>query len=148
MKFDHDFIGRAALQAMAGQRHRRKVTLRWNRAAVLRVFASLFETGDRFKFVDIPASHQATLPYDAVIAGGRTVGISHYPVYTSNVAGWISLALVDPDWAAEGSEVAILWGEPGGGSRKPTVERHVQTGIRAVVEPCPIAPVARTTYRR
>jgi len=29
VKFDHDFIGRAALEQMAGKPHRRKVTLVW-----------------------------------------------------------------------------------------------------------------------
>ena len=31
VKFDHDFIGREALQKMAGKPHRRKVTFAWNR---------------------------------------------------------------------------------------------------------------------
>jgi hypothetical protein len=40
VKFDHDFIGRAALEAKADQPHRRKLWLRWNNEDVLRVFAS------------------------------------------------------------------------------------------------------------
>jgi hypothetical protein len=39
-----------------------------------------------------------------------------------------------------------VWGEPGGGSKKPTVERHVQTEIRAIVSPVPYAEVARISY--
>lgn len=148
VKFDHDFTGRAALEAMADTPHRKKVTLRWNAEDVVRVFASLFQEGDRFKFMDMPASHYATLPYDLVTHKGREAGISHYPVYTSNVSGWISLALLDAELAEPGTEVSILWGEPDGGTAKPTVERHVQTEIRAVVEPCPISPTARTSYRR
>jgi len=42
--------------------------------------------------------------------------------------------------------VKLLWGEPGGGSRKPTVERHVQTEIRAIVSPVPYSEVARISY--
>ena len=34
----------------------------------------------------------------------------------------------------------------GGGTRKPTVEPHVQTKIRAIVSPVPYADAARTTY--
>ena len=30
VKFDHDFIGREALEKIAGQPHRKKVTFAWN----------------------------------------------------------------------------------------------------------------------
>jgi hypothetical protein len=46
-----------------------------------------------------------------------------------------------------GTEVTVIWGEEGGGTSKPTVERHVQTEIRATVAPAPIAEFARTAYR-
>jgi hypothetical protein len=35
------------------------------------------------KFMDMPASHYATYPYDQVLINGRQVGISFYPVYTA-----------------------------------------------------------------
>lgn len=148
VRFDHDFIGRAALEAKKDRPHRHKVTLRWNKDDVVRVFASMFNEGDRYKYLDMPASHYATCPYDLVSKDGAPVGLSHYPVYTSNVAGWISLALVDEAVAAPGTEVTITWGEPEGGTRKPTVEHHVQTEIGATVAPCPISVTARETYRK
>jgi hypothetical protein len=46
-----------------------------------------------------------------------------------------------------GTEVTVVWGEEGGGTSKPTVERHVQTEIRATVAPVPIADFARIAYR-
>ncbi len=148
VKFDHDYIGREALEAMRDRPHRRKMTLRWNKDDVIRVFASLFEEGDRYKYMDIPASHYATLPYDLVTLNGAPAGISHYPIYSSNVRSWISLALLDESAATPGAEVSVLWGEPDGGTAKPTVERHVQTEMRATVEPCPISVAARSTYKR
>jgi glycine cleavage system aminomethyltransferase T len=148
VKFDHDFVGRDALESKKNQPHLHKVTLKWNNEDVIRVFASLFNEGERYKYMDVPASHYATMPYDNVNRKGKRVGISHYPVYTSNVRSWISLALVEESVAAPGTEVSITWGEPGGGSSKPTVERHVQTEIRAVVHPCPISVVARELYRK
>ena len=148
VRFDHDFIGRAALEAKKDQPHRHKVTLRWSKDDVVRVFASMFNHGDRYKYLDMPASHYATCPYDLVSKDGSPVGLSHYPVYTSNVAGWISLALVDEAVATPGTEVTITWGEPDGGTRKPTVERHVQTEIGATVAPCPISVEARESYRK
>ena len=97
--------------------------------------------------MDLPASHYATLPYDMVLQNGNMVGISAYPVYTSNGRRWISLAMVDEGMSAPGTEVTILWGEPDGGTAKPTVERHVQTEVRATVGPCPFSEFAREDYR-
>ena len=147
IRFDHDFVGKSALEAMRDKPHRKKVTLLWNRDDILRVFASMFNDGDRFKFMDMPASHYATCPYDQVTKDGKMVGLSHYPVYTSNVGGWISLALLDENAAQPGTQVSLTWGEPDGGSLKPTVERHVQTEIACIVEPCPISVTARESYR-
>ena len=45
----------------------------------------------------------------------------------------LSLAVVDIDQSEPGTEVTLVWGEEGGGSAKPVVERHVQTEIRAIV---------------
>lgn len=46
MNFDHDFIGRQALERMAPRSHRRKVTLVWHRDDVLAVYAGLMEQGE------------------------------------------------------------------------------------------------------
>ena len=40
MKFDHDFVGREALEKMQDKPHRRKVTFAWNAEDVARVLAS------------------------------------------------------------------------------------------------------------
>jgi glycine cleavage system aminomethyltransferase T len=147
INFDHEFIGREALEKLKDEPHRKKVTLSWNSDDVISIFATLFQAGDRAKFMDIPASHYATLPYDMVLQNGTMVGISCYPVYTSNGRRWISLAMVDESLSTPGSEVTILWGEPDGGSAKPLVERHVQTEVRATVGPCPFSESARENYR-
>ena len=147
VKFDHDFIGRDALEKKAGEPHRHKRTLRWAKEDVVKIFASMLGEGDRYKFLDMPASHYATCPYDEVRLNGGVVGISHYPVYTANVRGWISLALLDQEAAEPGTEVTLTWGEPDGGSGKPTVEHHVQTDVRCIVEPCPISVTARDSYK-
>lgn len=147
LNFDHEFVGREALIKLKEMPHRRKVTLSWNDDDVIRIFSTLFQQGDRAKFMDIPASHYATLPYDMVTRAGNMVGISCYPIYTSNFRRWISLAMVDESVSVPGTEITIVWGEPDGGSRKPSVERHVQTEVRATVGPCPISDDAREHYR-
>jgi vanillate/3-O-methylgallate O-demethylase len=145
VKFDHEFIGRAALEKMAGKPHRKKVTLAWNGEDVVKGFRSLLERGEHYKYIDLPLSNYTSASYDRVLRGGKTVGMSMFSGYSYNERSMLSLAVVDPD-VAVGTEVTLVWGEEGGGSRKTTVERHKQLEIRAIVSPCPYSEVARTSY--
>jgi vanillate/3-O-methylgallate O-demethylase len=148
VKFDHDFIGRDALEAMAAGPHRQKVTLVWNAEDVAKVYAGLMDhDGLAPKHMDMPAAHYAAHPYDRVSVNGEMVGVSITPAYSPNERAWISLAILAPDVAETGSEVTVTWGEPGGGSSKPTVERHRQVAVRAEVQPWPIHRAARLSYR-
>jgi len=132
VKFDHDFIGRAALEKLEKAPHRRKVWLRWNNEDVLKINGSQLGHGERFKYMEMPNAYYSILPFDKVLAGGKMVGLSTYTVYTVNAHGWFSLAMLD-EAVADGSEVTLIWGEENGGSKKPSVERHVQTEVRAKV---------------
>ena len=144
---DHDFVGREALQEVAAYPRREKVTLVWNGEDVSRIFSSLFEDGDTPKYIDLPLSNYATLQYDKVSKDGETVGVSTYTGYSYNERAMLSLACIDIEHSEPDTEVTVVWGEEGGGTSKPTVERHVQTEIRATVAPAPIAEFARTAYR-
>jgi vanillate/3-O-methylgallate O-demethylase len=145
VKFDHEFIGRQALEKIAAKPHRRKVTLAWNPDDVAKAFRSMLEKGDPYKFIDLPLSNYTSASYDRVLKGGKQVGLSMFAGYTYNERSYLSLAVVDPD-VELGAEVGLVWGEEGGGSKKTTVERHRQLEIRAIVSPCPYSEVARTTY--
>jgi glycine cleavage system aminomethyltransferase T len=148
VKFDHDFVGRAALERIAGAPHRQKVTLVWNDEDVTRAFGSVFrEPGSGPKYIDLPLANYSTLPFDKVTAGGRTVGLSTYTGFSSNQRAVLSLGMLDAASAEPGTDVTVVWGEEGGGSTKPTVERHKQIEIRATVQPAPISEVARVAYR-
>jgi vanillate/3-O-methylgallate O-demethylase len=139
VKFDHEFIGRAALERLAGTPHKRKVWLRWNDDDVARVIASsLFGGERRAKYMDMPSANYATGPYDEVLAGDRLIGFSANVGYTVNVGGWSSLAMVDEADAVDGAEVTLVWGEQNGGSAKPSVERHVQATVRATISTRPL----------
>ena len=133
IKFDHEFIGREGLEKLADGPHRKKVWLRWNDEDVLRVLGSQLGSGERYKYMETPNAYYAILPFDKVTSGGQTVGLSTYTVYTANVRSWFSLAMIDEAAAVDGAEVSVTWGEEGGGSAKPVVERHVQTDIRATI---------------
>jgi vanillate/3-O-methylgallate O-demethylase len=146
VKFDHEFIGRAALEAMPAPR-RKKVTLVWNGDDVTRVMGGLFQPGSIGKYIDLPLANYATLPFDKVVDDdGTTVGLSTYTAYSFNERAMLSLGCIDLAACPHGSEVTIVWGEEDAG-RKPTSEPHVQTRIRATVAPVPYGEVARTAYR-
>ena len=145
VKFDHPFIGREALEKIAGKPHRRKVTLAWNTDDVVKAFRSLFEQGDPYKYIDVPLSNYTSASYDKLVNQGKMVGLSMFAGYSYNERSMLSLAVVDPDIQL-GNEVRLVWGEEGGGSKKTTVERHRQIEIRAIVSPAPYAKQARTSY--
>ena len=147
VKFDHDFIGREALEKMAGKPQRKKMTFAWNSEDVLKVFASMFEPGDVYKYIDLPLSNYTSASYDKIVSGGKTVGFSMFSGYSYNERSMLSLGVVDPD-VEIGSEVKVVWGESGGGSKKTTVERHKQLEIRAIVSQVPYSRVARETYAK
>jgi glycine cleavage system aminomethyltransferase T len=138
IKFDHDFIGRAALERAADEPHRRKVWLRWNDEDVLRVMASsLFGPGDRAMPIDLPNSVYVHFQFDKVLRGDRPVGLSTFCGYTVNQGVVSSLAMVDEAEAVDGAEVTVVWGEDGGAS-KPFLPPHVQTEIRATISTSPL----------
>ena len=147
VKFDHDFVGRPALEKMTDIERRKKVTLVWNGDDISRVFGSLFHAGDISKYIDLPLANYSTLPFDKVVKDGQTIGVSTYTGYTYNERAMISLAIVDTKHSEPGTEVTLVWGEEGRGSSKPTVERHKQVEIRATVAAVPYAEVARVAYR-
>jgi syringate O-demethylase len=146
VKFDHEFIGRAALERMAQQPQRRKVTLALDNADVARVMSSSFQNGDRAKYIEFPSAVYSMHPFDAVLADGKQVGLSTWIGYSANEGKMLTLAMVEEAYAQPGTKVTLLWGEPNGGTRKPTVEPHVQTEITAVVSPVPYSAVARDSY--
>jgi syringate O-demethylase len=147
VKFDHDFIGRKALEKMAKGPHRQKVTLALDTDDVLKALGSQLMKGNRAKFMEFPSAVYSMHPYDKVTVKGKTVGISTWVGYSSNERRMLTLAILDAKYAEPGTEVTFVWGEEKGGTKKPTVEPHTQVAIRAIVSPVPYAEVARKEYR-
>lgn len=134
--FDHDFVGKAALQDMIGDQRRRRVTFVWNETDVVDVYASLFRDGETKKFIDLPdtANRWSKTHYDEVRKDGETVGISKYPGYLYYEREMLSLGTIDIEYSEPGTEVTFLWGDQ---SEKTRIERHEPTEIRATVAPAP-----------
>jgi len=144
--YDHDFVGRAALEAMAGGPSREKVTLVWNREDVTAAIGSAMDPRASAKFIELPKARYGLYQVDAVRRGGIPVGVSHDCGYIYNERSFVSLASVDTTQAPIGSEVTVLWGEQPN-STKPAVEPHEQVEIRATVAPTPYVSFAREGYR-
>ena len=147
VKFDHDFVGREALERMANEKHKQKVTLALDNEDMMRVLSSLYAEGERAKYFEFPSAVYAMHPFDEVkTKEGKSIGVSTWVGYSSNEGKMLTLAMIDPDEVEMGKEVKLVWGEPNGGTTKPTVEPHVQTEITAVISPVPYSNVARTAY--
>ena len=148
IKFDHDFVGRAALEAIVDAPHRRKVTLVWNKNDVAKIQGSLFQPGIPCKYLEMPVASYGFPQADAVLgADGRRIGMSGFCGYSGNETEMVSLAVVEDASSAPGTPVTVIWGEPDGGTRKSQVERHQQTEVRATVAPAPYAAAVREMKR-
>jgi vanillate/3-O-methylgallate O-demethylase len=148
VKFDHDFHGREALEAMDPATQRKKVTLAWNGDDMAKIYGSLFDTDAdaHYKFFDLPLANYANTNADSVLdAAGNVVGMSMFTGYSYNEKRALSLATIDHEIPV-GTELTVLWGEPNGGSRKTTVESHKQIAVRAVVSPVPYSVAVREDY--
>ncbi|WP_240948636.1 aminomethyl transferase family protein [Microbacterium salsuginis] len=145
VKFDHEFVGRGALERRAEVATRRKVTLIWNSDDVADAMRSHLQDGLPSKWIEFPKARYAYHQYDAVLVEDELVGISTDAGHLVNDSLFVSLATVEES-IADGAEVEVLWGEDPV-SRKPSVEPHRQCRIRAVVAPAPLSDFARTTYR-
>jgi glycine cleavage system aminomethyltransferase T len=130
VKFDHDFVGRAALEKEAANPRRAMVTLVWNVEDIIDIYRSRFEPGEPYQDMDAPIHYQWTAPYgtntfwaDQVRKDGQLVGISSGRAYSYHYREMISLCSIDTAYSQIGTEVEVLWGNPGTRQKK----------IRAVV---------------
>ena len=146
VKFDHDFIGRDALERMADSEHRTKVTLALDDDDVTQIIGTMFRKSGRAKFVDWPSAVYSMHPFDKVTVDGDVVGVSTWVGYSANEGRMLTLAVLDAEHAEPGTEVTFVWGEEGGGTSKPTVEPHEQVEIRAIVSPVPYVETVRREY--
>jgi vanillate/3-O-methylgallate O-demethylase len=148
VKFDHDFIGRDALENMVkdGRPQRKKVTFEWNGEDLGKITSSLYDKDSKpCKYFDLPNANYASSSFDAVERDGKTVGLSMFTGYSDNERCGLSLGVVDAD-VNIGDQLSLVWGEENGGTKKSTVEPHRQSRVRVKVAPTPYSPEARGGY--
>jgi glycine cleavage system aminomethyltransferase T len=114
IKFDHEFVGRKALEKEVASPKRTMVTLEWNTDDVLDVYASEFRPGETYLAFDNPNHAPGTgLWADQVLQNGTLVGISSGRAHSYNYRKVISLCTIDVAESNLGNELAVVWGEPG-----------------------------------
>ncbi|MFC5949008.1 glycine cleavage T C-terminal barrel domain-containing protein [Pseudonocardia lutea] len=127
IKFDHDFVGRAALEREKAQPRRVIRTLEWNADDVVDVFSSLFRPGEHYPFMDMPRDQRGFMWADKVTAGGELVGVTTSRGYSYYFRKMLSLATIDVAHADIGERLTVHWGTPDGPQKE----------IRAIVAPAP-----------
>ncbi len=134
ISFNHDFIGREALEKARDNVPRTKVTLVFNPDDVKKVFG---------------ADHDFILSYARyrVEAGTALAGMTFYTAFIDPAGTILSLALVNNQYAQPGTEVTVTWGEHPGPGTAPDADLGFPK-LRATVQVSPYSEVARTTYRQ
>jgi vanillate/3-O-methylgallate O-demethylase len=127
-KFDHDFIGRAALEQEVANPRRLMRTLVWNADDLKDVYGSLFdEQAVPFDYMEMPRDQRGFMYMDQVLKYGRPVGVSSSRGYSYYFRKMLSLCTIDVAQSEPGTEVEVVWGNPG----------KRQKNIRATVAPAP-----------
>ncbi len=130
INYDHEFIGKSALQELAKNPPRKCVTLEWNAEDVGKVYASQFmgrDVNPADNIATVGDGGEAPFIISKVLSDGEMVGVTAGRTQDYYHQKMISLAFIRRDIAVEGKELIVLWGTPG---------TH-QMEIRATVAPFP-----------
>lgn len=130
IKFDHDFYGRAALEAEVAEMKRVRRTLIWNKEDVVDVFASLFDEEVPYDYMEFPRHQWNAMYANSVYDGDKLVGVATSRGYSYFFRKMLSHVVIDADYAEPGTELTLIWGDPG----------HRQKTIRVTVAPSPFKP--------
>ena len=83
--------------------------------------------GKPYHYMDMPRDQRGFMYADKVIKSGKIVGVATSRGYSYYFRQMLSLCTIDVEHSAPGTEVAVVWGDPG----------EPQREIRATVAPAP-----------
>ena len=132
INWNHDFVGKEALLKYRENPRRNLKTLVWNVEDIVDVFRSQF-SDDPYRQMDdwaYEVGHfgMPKTVYDRVLdMDGNKIGFSGGRMMDWWNKAMISMAIMDVDYCEDGTQVQVVWGEPG---------TH-QKLIRATVAPVP-----------
>ncbi len=111
VRFDHDFLGRTALEAEMANPRRTIATLRWHPDDVVDIYASLLRPGEDYKTIELPTTPSWKIGLfahaDHILRDGKEVGVSSGTVYSYYFREVISMATIDAACAGIGTEVIV-----------------------------------------
>ncbi len=125
VNFNHDFMGKKALEEIAKNPPRTVATLEWNADDVAAVCATQFQGVEPCERIDAPidlvfADFSNPKPDEGyvyrankVMADGKQIGIATGRIISFYYKKMISLAFIEPKYAVEGTELRLIWGTPG-----------------------------------
>jgi glycine cleavage system aminomethyltransferase T len=133
ISFNHDFLGRDALQTAKDNVTRTKVTLELNSGDVREVFGPAFDY-----YLDYGRYR--------IEVDGEPVGVTFYSTHIARLGTVLALSLVDHAYAEPGTQVELVFGEHPGAGTDPEADLGFPR-VRATVQPSPYNEYARTEYR-
>jgi glycine cleavage system aminomethyltransferase T len=121
VNFNHDFMGKEALQKILKNPPKTLVSLEWNADDVGAVYASQFkgqdvEPSDRIDYLPddlVYNSFRWTYRNDKVLAEGVQIGQTGLRTNSYYYRRMLSLAFIEKNYAQEGRDVTVIWGTPG-----------------------------------
>lgn len=134
ISFNHEFIGRAALERLRERVKRTKVTLVFDPHEVRDVFGP--NPGYLLSYGRYRVEAEAAL-----------AGMTFYSAWIDPVGTILSLALIDRHCSAPGTEVTVVWGEHSGMDASSSADARFAR-LSATVQVAPYNEFARTQYRR
>jgi vanillate/3-O-methylgallate O-demethylase len=128
INFDHAFIGDTALRRELAAPKRKIATLVWNSEDVVNLYADFFrkDNGALPDFMEMPQDPRGYMCSDKVVKDGKLVGVTSSRGYSTYFREMISLCVIDFAHHAPGTEVEVVWGNPG------TQQRSIRATVRQV----------------
>lgn len=117
VKFNHDFIGKEALEKISQSKHRVVTTLVWNHEDIHKILDTFLDDEEGVSnFMYFPQNFVencgGNLQDKVLNDKGELIGKSTGRLYTEFYKEVISMAFIDPDYNEIGKELTVVWGDP------------------------------------
>jgi glycine cleavage system aminomethyltransferase T len=114
--YNHDFVGKSALQQISKNPPHKCVTLVWDSADIGEYFAAQFNGIDVEPVDDLRKTGDGgdnPFVISKVLDGSKMIGVASSRVHDFYTNRMISLGVIDKEYAEEGKELKVIWGTNG-----------------------------------
>lgn len=121
VNFDHEYIGKEALEHIAHDPPNKLVALEWNTEDVQDVYASMFRENS-YEYMELPRHAGGDVTGSSIYTAhgndSQLLGCAVSRVYSYWFKNMISLGVIKKEFAEPGTEVVIKWGSGVGRPQK------------------------------